>query len=112
MLKSIVTAEVTRGDGTLLDVTFLKDFGPWKVDQLIAQLKWEDDWLIELNINGEEVKRVRVGLVAEPKQIRVNGRHRAERRGQPEFVATYNNGVVRIDDNNHPDFWLEVHLDT
>lgn len=110
MLKSIVTAEVVRGDGTLLDVTFLKDFGPWKVDQLIAQLRWEDDWLIELNINGEEVRRVQVTLMPVITNICVHGRHRAEHRGQPEFVATYDNGVVRVDDKAHPDFWLEVRL--
>lgn len=109
LLESVVSAKTIRGN-SLFDVTFLKDFGPWHHEQKIAQLVRQGDHLIELDDHGDEIQSVQVMLMPVPKQIRVNGRHRAERRGQPEFVATYNNGVVRVDDNNHPDFWLEVCL--
>lgn len=62
LIDNLVSAFAIRRDGTLLDVVFLKDFGPWKADQIVAQLKIEDECFVEFNANGEEVQRVRVAL--------------------------------------------------
>lgn len=112
LLEGIVSAVALARGNILFNVTFIKDFGPWKANQNVDQLTLEDGCVVESNIKGEEVQRVRVALSpVVAKTLTVTGRHTHRCRAEPDFVASLNGNVLRIDDQNHPDFWLQVYID-
>lgn len=82
----------------------------------------EQMWALLCNVTGEqspEWKRIWEEVNAQychlqslPNSVEVQGRHAVGGSKRPKFVATMtqkdDGTLIRVDDENHLDFWLEI----